>query len=840
MSHRLIFVAVSVQLALVPTMVCAQQSDAGRLERRYQAGSATRSEQLRLAESYIEAARYYEASRIASRLLVDDPNDREAAALRERALTGLKDVQDRRVAEAEAAARQKGATDAERLELANVYFESGRYISAAETYERLPAELRTREVRLRHARALAWAGGRTDEAERIYLELLREQPDPEIELEYGRVLSWMGAGEAAIETLTRVYERERSEDAVVALANARAWNDDREGAIALLRTFLESSPDSGEARRLLEEISLSPSLRLERIDRLIELEPYNLALRHQRARLLVDAGRYGEALSTIDFIEDHTRDVPESVRELKATAIARRREGVEKLHARRAELEGRSPNTPEATLELAKAYVALEEYDEGIRLYEAYLRMRPDDTEARVQYARVLGWDRRYDASQRAYRSLLADFPDRADLRLEYAQVLSYDSEFGPAMNQFHRLTDVSSNPRAHLYTDVPSQAHFNRGQIYRWFGWNEHALMEQNSAIDLDATFIPAREELDLVRHLRPASILEGRYTQFEDANDFQMTRLDLEGQKWTSQRTALEASVGRHTFESRGEEVNANALSVGGLYRWRDRWLARGRVGANMYDQDLGTSPFWNIGAEYLPSLQSRVSVDYAHYDLVYDVFTVESLGEGILPSRDPIEIDDLRLHYDLQTSGPLAFLADVTFGSLSDDNERFGAHGLLSFRILKEPYIAVKADYRQLEYDFRSNRYWSPTDYYSLAGILHVGDDVRQRFFWQAELKYGKSYEGDHESDTRAIQGRVIVPITDTLDIIGNYAYGKSGRLESVLGDGGDEFINYWSRRWYVGVRVKRLFRSDDRRGRNPYYFDDRPLEHSPVIPNVGEGH
>jgi hypothetical protein len=52
---------------------------------------------------------------------------------------------------------------------------------------------------------------------------------------------------------------------------------------------------------------------------------------------------------------------------------------------------------------------------------------------------------------------------------------------------------------------------------------------------------------------------------------------------------------------------------------------------------------------------------------------------------------------------------------------------------------------------------------------------------------------------------------VPISDAFDIVGNYGYGKSGRLDSILGLNNDarDFTNYWQRHWYVGMRLKRLF-------------------------------
>ena len=60
-------------------------------------------------------------------------------------------------------------------------------------------------------------------------------------------------------------------------------------------------------------------------------------------------------------------------------------------------------------------------------------------------------------------------------------------------------------------------------------------------------------------------------------------------------------------------------------------------------------------------------------------------------------------------------------------------------------------------------------------------------------------------------------------------------------SPLGNDSTDFVNYWQRHWYAGVRVKQLFGHADRGGRNSYYYDTRPLAGtSPVIPPLWEAH
>jgi tetratricopeptide (TPR) repeat protein len=808
------------------------------LEDAVNANTATRDQLLQLGRLYMQAGRYYEASKIAARLLAADPNDTPAAQLRDDSSAKLREAAEQNLATAEANAQKEGATDQDRLALANAYYDAGKYAQAAEGYAKLPDALRTRDVRLRQARSLAWSS-QFDAAERNYSALLAEQATPDVQLEYGRLLSWMGANRAAVEQLRASNQSLNNEDTVVALANAEAWSGQRDDAIRVLTDFTATHPNAAQAAQLLRTISTSPELRIERASKLMALEPYNLAPRVMRARLELEANRYNDALADVQFVRQHSSQNIEGLSELERQINEQRNAEIARM-ADRLKALGDNPQNPAEVLSLAKAYAGVADYDHAIALYERYLAMQPNDFDARVQYARVLSWDRRYSAAERQYEKLLDQSPDRADLRLEYAQTLSYDAEYPEAIHMFSSVTDLSNNPRRNLYTDVPQRAYYNMGQIYRWFGWTEHAAVEQNRALALDSAFFPAQQELEIVRNIRPASTLDARYTYATDSNDFTMRRADIDAAHWTSQRMSLDLGVGRHEFEHADESVYANAVNGGLTYRYNDRTLVRARVGANFYDRGLGTRPFWGAGAEWLPSLQSRVAVDYNRYDLVYDVFTLASLT---LPTtgvnadfRNPISIDDVRGHFDYATGGHWAFLGDVSHGWISDSNRRDAAHALASFRILKAPFVALKADGRWLSYDFRTNRYWSPTDYRSLAGVAQIGQNIRNRFYWSAEFKYGRAWEGNVNSDIRAWEATATVPLTEAFDLVGDYGYGRSGRLDTFLGNGTGDLVRYWQRHYYVGVRVKKLYARDDRQGDNPYYYDNRSLTGSPVVPET----
>ncbi len=417
MSARKVLIPIACALLFAGAAVAQQtaQQTIGSIEPTYKSGTATHAQQLDLARAYISVGRFYEASTLAKNILESDPNDVDAASIRDEAVRNLRAAAQEKLTAAQANAERQGASDEDRLALADAYFSAGDYRSAAAVYAKLPSSVMSRDARLRQARALAWSS-QLDQSERVYSQLMKEEDTPELDLEYGRLLSWMGASSSAMETLNSVYQQSHSEESALALANARAWSGHRDDAIALLTEYTAANPNSNKAKQLLTELQTSPNLPIERVDKLIETDPFNLALRVQRAHLLYDAGRYYEAMKTIEFVRKNSKQPVEGLDDLYKQASERRQQELAKLDERRNTLvaaTGPSDMTSSARtnaddmLDLAKAYTALGGYDQAIALYDRYLRMRPYDMQARLNYARVLSWDRRYSSAEVQYERLL-------------------------------------------------------------------------------------------------------------------------------------------------------------------------------------------------------------------------------------------------------------------------------------------------------------------------------------------------------------------------------------------------------------------------------------------------
>src|SRR6266516_137752 len=107
--------------AVAATILCAatvlaQNDNYSRikpLEDAMASGQASHAQQIELARLYNQSGRYYEATKIADRMLADDPNDAAAKELRNDATRALRDLNDKKVAAAEA--RAKSGADADRF-----------------------------------------------------------------------------------------------------------------------------------------------------------------------------------------------------------------------------------------------------------------------------------------------------------------------------------------------------------------------------------------------------------------------------------------------------------------------------------------------------------------------------------------------------------------------------------------------------------------------------------------------------------------------------------------------------------------------------------------------------
>ncbi len=96
----------------------------------------------------------------------------------------------------------------------------------------------------------------------------------------------------------------------------------------------------------------------------------------------------------------------------------------------------------EARLEMADIYVARQEYDSAVRIYQDYLQKNPGDEQVRFKLAQVLSWQGNYEASIRQYRQVLQERPQDVQVRRKYAQVLIWAERFDEAITELEKTLE--------------------------------------------------------------------------------------------------------------------------------------------------------------------------------------------------------------------------------------------------------------------------------------------------------------------------------------------------------------------------------------------------------------
>ncbi len=124
------------------------------------------------------------------------------------------------------------------------------------------------------------------------------------------------------------------------------------------------------------------------------------------------------------------------------------------------------PDEPERTseqellLRSARNSVALENFPEGISLFESYLLQVPNDHTVRMEYAGVLVNEGRLSQAREAFEEVRSHRPNDLPLRRQLANVLIIGSEYWSAMEELEAI--LGSDPE-----DVASAAMLVR--VYSW-----------------------------------------------------------------------------------------------------------------------------------------------------------------------------------------------------------------------------------------------------------------------------------------------------------------------------------------------------------------------------------
>lgn len=160
----------------------------------------------------------------------------------------------------------------------------------------------------------------------------------------------------------------------------------------------------------------------------------------------------------------------------------------------------------------------------------------------------------------------------------------------------------------------------------------------------------------------------------------------------------------------------INAGVISVGASARLADRLVASGELSFNAYDAGINPSVNGFIRGSYEVNPFNTAYLEFRHYDIIYEVKTIESLEQGITANR-------VRIGWD-STPPPRVqhkpfferffFEGYLSYAGLSDGNSQTSVLIRPYYRILDNPALDLMAGWRSFSYARESPFYWSPQSY------------------------------------------------------------------------------------------------------------------------------
>lgn len=162
--------------------------------------------------------------------------------------------------------------------------------------------------------------------------------------------------------------------------------------------------------------------------------------------------------------------------------------------------------------------------------------------------------------------------------------------------------------------------------------------------------------------------------------------------------------------------DSVDALALTLGVQGKVTKRITALAELMVTRYNQVSRTSVGGTLRATYDVSADYDISLEYAKYDAIQEVKTVQSLAAEIDVDRFAVEISS-NPSYPVEGEPFLRrifFDGRLSYAAFSDGNRQTAYYLRPYYRFRDNPTIDLAIGWRGLSYSFFTPLYWSPTSY------------------------------------------------------------------------------------------------------------------------------
>jgi tetratricopeptide (TPR) repeat protein len=347
--------------------------------------------------------------------------------------------------------------------LAELYRWTAKFPQAENFYRQyLELDPKDTDARYQYAKVLSYSQARREEAIREFDAVLEKEPGKtDVRLDRALALAWMRRLNEAIPELRDLVAKTDEPAAVLGLAQALNWAENRSESEKYYRQYLDRKPTDFKARQEFAELlSVTPETRKEAIalfDKLLSEQPQNDEVRFARAVSLAYIRDYSAAIKDLTPLVDKDPLSPvrkvegerEELTPILALAQISNWAGyfaqAEKLYRRYLATEvGAKDSGAQRELALVLSYQP-EKYAQATEEITNALRRNPDDPQLTLALGELLLAQKKYDDALNRFTSAIARHPENKQLKLGRLKALANLGRHAEADKELEDLDDAEA-----------------------------------------------------------------------------------------------------------------------------------------------------------------------------------------------------------------------------------------------------------------------------------------------------------------------------------------------------------------------------------------------------------
>lgn len=580
-----------------------------------------------------------------------------------------------------------------RLERARILAWSGRSKEAGEEFKVISITLPdNREANLGLAEAILASDISLDEAEEIFRKDLEKYPDDKrSKIGYAETLRRQGR-----------YDEARQ----------------------LYLELLAEDSDDLQASQGLNWLDQDTSPLVRRLEKLIKIDPSDVAIRRQLAGFYYDQKRYWEAEDQVEILLAENPEDAQLRIFLEEIRARKNMEMADDLRRSRFYV-AEHPDDLGARIKYADLLIINGEAETAIELYRTVLTQRPDDPEVSVKLAELLISQEDFEGGVNIYQRLADRNPRSFEYRYRLALALSWSGEYDRALFEFNRALDLDPNSM---------ECRAAKADIYRWRGIPYAAYDEYKRILALDPTNKKAKKGL---KELEEPFFRGVKYvfSQGWDNEDFLFREMYVGLIINVSLRMQAEGGWGRIYFEQSEITRQIDFTELGwfiyGNVIYRFDPLTRATAEGRFYTFDDYETNKLHLELAHdfkdikeLRGLTGRIY--YTTRDAIFDVASIHSLKTF----HDRLKSDKIGIIVGYHSARRLIFRSELSYMELSDGNSRTDLGAEIRYILHKN--IQAGLLYDRVDAEMEKPEYWTPDAYSTLSAVIQLENTSTQWYY------------------------------------------------------------------------------------------------------------